>query len=94
MPLPTLSELRMIHAWSPLLGYGRRLRETLDARERAEILAEATEWFASMTKSKLDDRVAKKLAAVFKTQAGVELVDTAVTVVDEILDAMPQEPAQ
>jgi len=91
MPIQTLSELRTLHEWSPILGYGRRLRDTLDARERAEILAEAAEWFASKTQSKLDDRVAKKLAAVFKTQAGVELVDTALTVVDEILDSMPKE---
>lgn len=91
MPLPTPREIRTIIEWSPLLGYARRLRDTLDARERAEILAEAAEWLSSKTESSLDDRIAKKLTAVFKTQAGVELVDTIVNVVDEFLDAMPKE---
>jgi hypothetical protein len=91
MPLPTPRDIRTIIEWSPLLGYGRRLRDTLDARERAEIFAEALEWLASKTQSKLDDRIAKKLTNVFKTAAGVELVDTAISVIDEILDAMPKE---
>jgi len=91
MPLPTPRDIRTIIEWSPLLGYARRLRDTLDARERAEIIAEAGEWLTAKTETKLDDRIAKKLSAVFKTQAGVELVDVALKVFDDFLDHMPKE---
>jgi hypothetical protein len=91
MPIPTLSELRTLHEWSPILGYLRRLSATLDARERAVILGDMVEWVSEKVKLPFLERLAAKFAAVLKTPEGVDLVREAVVVGDKIVDSMPQE---
>jgi hypothetical protein len=93
MPLPVVDQLILLHRWSPLLGYLRRLSTTIDARDRAEVIAEMLEWLAEKTGSRLDDRLAARVAAVLRTPEGVELVREAVAIVDTISDSLPQEPA-
>lgn len=91
MPIPVVDQIRTLHAWSPMLGYLRRISTTLDARERSLILGDMAEWLAEKTATKFDDRLASRLAAVLKTPEGVELVREVVAIVDQIADAMPQE---
>jgi len=92
MPIPVVDQLRTLHAWSPLLGYLRRISTTLDARERAVVLGDLAEWLAEKTNTKFDDRLASRVAAVLKTPEGVELVREVVAIADQIADTMPQEP--
>jgi hypothetical protein len=91
MPIPLVDQIRTLHAWSPLVGYLRRISTTLDARERAVVLGDLAEWLAEKTGTKFDDRLALRFAAVLKTPEGVELVREVVSIVDQIADAMPQE---
>lgn len=91
MPIPVVDQIRTLHAWSPMLGYLRRISTTLDARERSLILGDMAEWLAEKTATKFDDRLASRLSAVLKTPEGVELVREVVAIVDQIADAMPQE---
>jgi hypothetical protein len=93
MPLPVVDQLILLHRWSPLLGYLRRLSTTLDARDRAEVIAEMLEWLADKTGSRLDDRLAARLSAVLRTPEGVELVRETVAIADTIADSLPEEPA-
>lgn len=86
-----LEQIRTLHAWSPLLGYARRLSTTLDARERAVILGDMAEWISERTATRFDDRLAARLSAVLKTPEGVELVREVVAIVDQIADSLPQE---
>lgn len=92
MPLPVVEQLRLLHAWSPLLGYLRRLSTTLDSRERAVIIGDLLEWVAEKTASRFDDRLAARLSAVLRTPEGVELVREAVAIADTIADSLPEEP--
>lgn len=93
MPLPVVDQLILLHRWSPLLGYLRRLSATLDARERAEVIAEMLEWLAAKTGTPFDDRLASRVGSVLRTPEGVELVREIVAIVDAISDSLPQEPA-
>jgi hypothetical protein len=91
MPIPTPRELWTLHQWSPLLGYARRLSETLDARERADIVADATEWVAAKLQVPVVARLAARVAAVVRTPEGVELLREAVAVSDKVIDSLPKE---
>jgi hypothetical protein len=98
MPIPLVDQIRTLHAWSPLLGYLRRISTTLDARDRAVVLGDLAEWLAEKTGTKCDDRLALRFAAVMRTPEGVEFVreivaiaDQIVAIADQIVDAIPQE---
>ena len=91
MPLPVVDQLILLHRWSPILGYLRRLSATLDARERAVILGDMVEWVSEKVKLPFLERLAVKFAAVVKTPEGIDLVREAVVVGDKIVDSMPKE---
>jgi hypothetical protein len=61
-----LDNVRLLVEWAPLLGYGRRL-------SAAEVIADALEWLASRTGNRIDDELARHLAAVLKTPEGAAL---------------------
>lgn len=74
MPLPSLEQLRLLAEWSPLLGYARRHAAETDPNARTIIVADALEWAASRTESRLDDDLARHVAAVLKTPEGTTLL--------------------
>lgn len=84
-----LAEIRLLREWAPAIGYARRYAAAADVRERSQVVADGLEWAASRTASRLDDRLAKRLAAVLHTAQGVALVQELL----DILDTLPQEPA-
>lgn len=86
MPRELIANARLYHEWSPLLGYLRRLSTTLDARDRAAVMADALTWLAAKTQTTLDDRIVARVSAVLRTPEGVELVREVVAVADEILE--------
>ena len=81
MPLPTIEQIRLLAEWSPLLGYARRYSAEPDANARSVIVADALEWAASRTESRLDDDLARHVAAVLKTPEGAALVQRIVQLV-------------
>jgi hypothetical protein len=70
----TIEQLRLLAQWSPLLGYLRRYADEPDANARSVIVADGLEWAASRTESRLDDDLARHVAAVLKTPQGAALV--------------------
>jgi hypothetical protein len=74
MPLPTIEQVRTLAQWSPLLGFARRWSAEPDAGRQGNIVADALEWAASQTAGRIDDQLAKHIAAVLRTPEGAALV--------------------
>lgn len=87
MPRGIIDQVRLLHEWSPLLGYGRKLSATLDARERSLVIAEMVAWLATKTETTLDDRIVSRIAAILRTPEGEALVRDLVAIGDSIADS-------
>jgi|688.fasta_scaffold261782_4 hypothetical protein len=68
-----LDNVRLMVEWAPLLGYARRLSAAGNNAERADAIADAIEWLASKTGNRMDDELARRVAAVLKTTEGAAL---------------------
>ena len=68
-----LDNVRLIVEWAPLLGYARRLSAATDEPGRADAIGDAIEWLASKTDNRLDDELARRIAAVLRTAEGAAL---------------------
>ena len=66
--------IRLLQAWSPLLGYGQKFLAETDPYKKGLIAAEAAEWLASQTDSDVDDQLVRRLAAVAQTPQGEDLI--------------------
>jgi hypothetical protein len=65
--------VRLLVEWAPLLGYAKRLSAAVDDGGRADTIADAIEWLASKTGNRLDDELARLVAAVLHTPQGAAL---------------------
>ena len=81
-----IEQARLLHEWSPLIGYGRRLTSTLDAGERSVIIGDLLEWLAEKTQTNFDDRVATRVSAILKTPEGTDLVRELLAIADTLND--------
>jgi hypothetical protein len=81
-----IEQARLLHEWSPLIGYGRRMTATLDAGERSVIIGDLLEWLAEKTQTNFDDRVATRVAAILKTPEGTDLVRELLAIADTLND--------
>ena len=79
-----VKQVRLLHEWSPLIGYGRRLAATLDAGERAVIIGDFLEWLAEKTQTRFDDRLATRVAAILKTPEGTDLIRELLAIADAL----------
>lgn len=68
-----LDNIRLLAEWAPLVGYARRLSAASTDSQRADAIGDVIEWLASKTESRLDNELAKRLAAVLRTQEGADL---------------------
>lgn len=66
--------LRLLSAWQPLIAYGQRFVSEVDPYRKGLVVAEAVEWLASRTDSKVDDQLVRHLADVAKTKEGEQLI--------------------
>lgn len=66
--------IRLLQAWSPLIGYGQRFVQELDPYKKGIIVGEAAEWLAAQTDSTVDDQLVRHLADVAKTKEGEALI--------------------
>ena len=66
--------IRLLQAWSPLLGYGQKFLAETDPYKKGLIAAEAAEWLAAQTDSDVDDQLVRRLAAVAQTPQGEDLI--------------------
>lgn len=81
-----IEQARLLHEWSPLIGYGRRLTATLGAGERSVIIGDLLEWLAEKTQTNFDDRVATRVSAILKTPEGTDLVRELLAIADTLND--------
>lgn len=81
-----IEQARLLHEWSPLIGYARRLTATLDAGERSVIIGDLLEWLAEKTQTNFDDRVATRVSAILKTPEGTDLVRELLAIADTLND--------
>ena len=81
-----IEQVRLLHEWSPLIGYGRRLAGPLDAGERSVIIGDLLEWLTEKTQTKFDDRVAARVAAILKTPEGTDLIRELLAIADALND--------
>jgi hypothetical protein len=66
--------IRLLQAWSPLLGYGQKFLAETDPYKKGLIVAEAAEWLAAQTDSDIDDQLVRRLAAVAHTPQAEDLI--------------------
>jgi hypothetical protein len=66
--------IRLLQAWSPLLGYGQKFLAETDPYKKGLIVAEAAEWLAAQTDSDVDDQLVRHLSEVAKTKEGEQLI--------------------
>ena len=69
-----LEQIQLVREFWPLVCYGRDLLAETDPYKRAIILADAAEWLASRTGSRLDDEAIRLLVEIAKTPQGEELI--------------------
>lgn len=84
MPLPIVENARLLIEWSPLAAYMRQFTAETNPAKRAEIAADAIEWLAAKTESRVDDEGARLLAGVLKTREGAALVSWVAAAIDRM----------
>jgi hypothetical protein len=84
VPLPIVQNARLLMEWSPLATMIRQFGAESNPAKRAEIAGDAIEWLAAKSESRLDDELAKRLAAVLRTPEGVALVSWAADALDQM----------
>jgi hypothetical protein len=67
-------KLRIIQEWAPLVTYIRAFSVESDAHRQSLIIADACEWLASKTETRLDDEFVSHLAAVLRSPQGESFV--------------------
>lgn len=76
--------IRLLQAWQPLIGYGQRFMAEADPYKKGIIVAEAIEWLASKTDSKVDDELVALMAELVRTPQGEAIVRWAIAKVEAI----------
>lgn len=66
--------LQIVQQLMPLIGYGQRVVREPDVYRKGIIVADALEWLASRSQTKVDDEVVKLVGDVVKTPEGERLI--------------------
>lgn len=67
-------KIRILQEWAPAVGYIQAFLATADQHQKALVVADACEWAASKTQSKVDDELVSQLAAVLRSPQGESLL--------------------
>lgn len=63
-------KVRLVQEWYPLVTYIQAILATSDAHQKAVVVADACEWMASKSQTKVDDELVSHLSAVLKSPQG------------------------
>lgn len=63
-------KIRIIQEWSPIVTYIQGVLATNDAHQKAVVVADACEWMASKSQTKVDDELVGHLSAVLRSPEG------------------------
>ena len=66
--------LQLVQQLMPLVGYAQRTLNEPDAYKKGIIVADACEWLASRSQTKVDDEIVKLVGDVVKTAEGEKLI--------------------
>lgn len=66
--------LRILQEWGPLVSYIRDFLQTDDIHKKLETVANACEWLAAKSKTKVDDQLVRLLAAALRSPDGEALL--------------------
>ena len=71
-------KIRIIQEWAPVLTYVQAFTAEKDPHGQAVIVADACDWLASKTDTKLDDELVGHLTAVLRSPQGESFLRWAV----------------
>lgn len=72
--LPIWEQIKLLSEWSPLLGFGQRFVAEPDSYKRSIIVADALEWLAAKTRTRVDDEFVRLVEEVLRTPQGEAIV--------------------
>lgn len=66
--------IKLLQEWLPLVSILRAVVAETDVGRQAVHITDAMEWLAAKSKNRLDDDLAKKVAAIVRTPEGLDLI--------------------
>jgi hypothetical protein len=73
-----LDQVRLVKEYWPLVTLGRQILAEQDAYKRALLVADAAEWLASKSKTRLDDDALRLVTELARTPQGEQLIRWAI----------------
>lgn len=68
--LSVWEKIRIIQEWSPLVTYVQSFLAVGDPHQKSLVVADACEWLASKSKTRVDDELVGHLEAILKSPQG------------------------
>jgi hypothetical protein len=72
--LSVWEKIRILQEWAPVVSYIQAFLAERDTHGKAVIVADACEWLAAKSKTKVDDELVNHLTAVLKSPQGESLL--------------------
>jgi len=79
-----IDQVRLVQEYWPLVTLGRQALAESDPYKRAMLLADAVEWMASKSQTRLDDEAVRLITELFRTPQGEQLIRWALHKVEAI----------
>ena len=79
-----IDQVRLVQDYWPLVTLGRQALAENDPYKRAMLLADAVEWMASKSQTRLDDEAVRLITELFRTPQGEQLIRWALHKVEAI----------
>lgn len=73
-----IDQVRLVQEYWPLLTLGRQALAEDDPYKRAMLLADAVEWLASKSRTRLDDEAVRLITELFRTPQGEQFIRWAI----------------
>lgn len=73
-----IDSVQLVREYWPLITLGRQVLAEGDAYKRALLVADAAEWLAARSRTKIDDEGVRLLNDVFRTPQGEQLIRWAI----------------
>lgn len=67
-------KLRLLQEWYPLVTFIQAILATNDPHQKAVVVADACEWMASKSQTKVDDELVGHLSAILRSPQGESLL--------------------
>ena len=75
--------VRLLAEWSPLISILRSIVAEKDVGRQSLLVMDALEWLAAKSKNKLDDELARLVAAIVRTPEGIAMIKFVIGYIEE-----------